>query len=264
MSAFSEGTPCWADVSLPDLAAGRRFYGELFGWTFEDQGEEFGHYTMALRDGKNAAGLIGKMDPAMPTAWSVYFAVSDAAKAVARITGAGGQTVFGPDAVADTGVMAGAIDPGGSFFGIWQAGRHGGFGIVDEPGGFCWTENHTRDPDAVDAFYEAVFGYTAQQVGDGTTFDYKVWTLPGQPEKQVAGRMRRNAEIPADIPSAFQVYFTVADCDAAVATVERLGGRAAMRPEDSPFGRMAVVADDQGAHFAVIDTARKAGRIPGR
>jgi predicted enzyme related to lactoylglutathione lyase len=263
MSAFSEGAPCWADVSLPDLAAGRRFYGELFGWTFEDRGEEFGHCTMALRDGKNAAALIRSMDPSMPTAWRVYFAADDAAKTTAKITEAGGHIVFGPDAVADMGVMVGVTDPGGSFFGIWQAGRHRGFDVVDEPGSFCWTENHTRDPGAVDAFYEAVFGYAAQQIGDGTTFDYKVWSLPGKPDQQVGGRMRRDHDVPADISSTFQVYFTVADCDAAAATVERLGGRVAMQPEDSPFGRMAVVGDDQGALFVVVDTRRRAGRIPG-
>ncbi|HEY5836499.1 VOC family protein [Streptomyces sp.] len=264
MSAFSEGAPCWADASLPDLAAGQRFYGELFGWTFQDLGEEFGHYTLAQRDGKNAAALMGKMDPSMPTAWSVYFAATDAAKTAAKITEAGGQITFGPDAVADTGVLLGAVDPGGSFFGVWQAGGHPGFDIVDEPGAFCWTENHTRDAAPVDAFYEAVFGYGAQQIGDGTNFDYKVWSLPGDPETRVAGRMRRGEDLPADLPSAFQIYFTVADCDEAAATVQRLGGRLIMEPEDSPFGRMAIVADDQGAHFAVIDTRRIVGEIPGR
>ena len=34
MAAFAEGEPCWVDVSLPDVEAGKRFYGELFGWTF--------------------------------------------------------------------------------------------------------------------------------------------------------------------------------------------------------------------------------------
>jgi predicted enzyme related to lactoylglutathione lyase len=71
MSVFGEGAPCWVDVALPDLEAGRSFYGELFGWTFEDQGEEFGHYTLAFRDGKAAAGLMPAPDPAVPIAWTV-------------------------------------------------------------------------------------------------------------------------------------------------------------------------------------------------
>jgi predicted enzyme related to lactoylglutathione lyase len=264
MSAFSQGAPCWADVSLPDLAGGRRFYGELFGWTFQDQGEEFGHYTMAARDGRNTAALMGKMDPSMPTAWTVYMASDDAARTAAAIRQAGGQVTFGPDAVGDVGVMLGATDPGGSFFGVWQGGSHSGFDVVNEPGAFCWTENRTRDADAVDAFYEAVFGYEARQIGDGTTFDYKVWSPPGEPGTQVAGRMRRGDDVPAGVPSAFQVYFAVADCDEAAATVRRLGGQVVMDPQDSPFGRMAIVTDDQGAHFAVIDVRRRTGGISGQ
>jgi predicted enzyme related to lactoylglutathione lyase len=261
MSAFSDGAPCWADASLPDLEAGQRFYGELLGWTFQDTGEEFGHYTMALRDGKNAAALMGKMDPSMPTAWSVYLATGDIAKTTAKVRENGGQVVFGPDTVGDVGVMAGAVDPGGSFFGLWQPGGHPGFAAVNTPGAFCWAENHTRDAAAADPFYEAVFGYRGQQVGDGSTFDYKVWSVPGASDP-VAGRMQRD-DLPADAPSAYRVYFVVEDCDAAADTVRRLGGQVHQEPQDSPFGRMAAVADDQGATFAVIDVTRRVGPPPG-
>ena len=261
MSAFGEGAPCWADAALPDLEAGRRFYGELFGWTFQDQGEAYGHYTMAQRDGKNTAALMGKPDPAMPTAWSVYLAAADAGRTAAAIREAGGQVVFGPDTVGDVGVMAGAVDPGGSFFGLWQAQTHDGFGSVGDPGAFCWTENHTRDAAAVDAFYTAVFGFDARQIGDGTAFDYVTWSVPGGGDP-VMGRMGHGDDLPADVPPAFQVYFAVPDCDAALETVRRLGGQVFSGPDDTPFGRMATVADDQGARFAVIDPTRTTGPIP--
>jgi predicted enzyme related to lactoylglutathione lyase len=262
MSGFSEGAPAWADAALPDLAAGQRFYGELFGWTFQDQGEQFGHYTMALRDGKNAAALMATMDPSMPTAWNVHLAATDAERTAERIREAGGQIVFGPDAVGDVGVMLAGTDPGGSFFGVWQPGSHAGFGVVNEHGAFCWTENVTRDAAAVDAFYKAVFGYEAHQVDPGGQFDYAVYSLPNVADP-VAGRMKRPAGDPADAPSRYQVYFAVDDCDAAASTVRRLGGRVDREPMDSPFGRMATVADDQGAEFAIIDLTRKSGDQPG-
>ncbi|SHL94149.1 VOC family protein [Actinacidiphila paucisporea] len=263
MSVFNEGVPCWADAALPDLAAGRRFYGELFGWTFDDQGEEFGHYTLALRDGKSAAALMSKPDPAMPTAWALYLASTDATGAAARIGAAGGQVVFGPDKAGEAGVMLGAVDPGGSLFGVWQAGEHQGFEIADQPGAFCWAENHTRDAAAVDPFYEALFGYRAEQIGDGLHFDYKVWSPAGDPELQIGGRLRLDGGLPDEQPSAFRIYFAVDDCDAAVATVRELGGRVTEEPADSPFGRLATVTDDQGAVFKVIDPQRKEGSIEG-
>ncbi|WP_329178238.1 VOC family protein [Streptomyces sp. NBC_01477] len=263
MSAFGEGAPCWVDASLPDLAAGRRFYGELFGWTFEDQGEDFGHYTLAFRDEKRAAALMGKPDPAMPTSWSVYFASADATGAADRIGAAGGQVVFGPDKAGEAGVMVGAIDPGGSFFGIWQADGHLGFEITEQPGAFCWTENHTQDTAAVDPFYASVFGYRAEQIGDGEHFDYKVWSLAAEPEQQVGGRLKLGAGLHDEQPSTFRVYFAVDDCDAAAARVRELGGQVTGEPADSPFGRAASVTDDQGAGFTVIDTRRKGGSIDG-
>lgn len=262
MPAFGEGAPCWADVSLPDLAAGRSFYGELFGWSFTDQGEEFGHYTMATLDGKHVAALMGKMDPAMPTAWSVFLATADVAKTAAKATEAGGRLVFGPDAVGDQGVVAAVMDPGGSLVGLWQQARHTGFELANAPGSFSWTENYTPQPEAVDAFYDALFGYETQQIGDGVHFDYKAWTLPGG-DAPVGGRMKSGGDDPADPKAAFQVYFTVADCDEAAATVRRLGGQVLRDPQDTPFGRMAVVTDDQGARFTVIDTERRVGEAPG-
>lgn len=261
MSAFGEGAPCWIDAALPDLAAGRRFYGELFGWTYEDQGEDFGHYTLAFRDGRAAAGLMPSPDPAVPTAWTLYIASSDAAVAAGRIDEAGGHVLFGPDTAGESGVMVGAADPGGSLFGVWQAGQHLGFGVTDEPGSFCWAENWTRDPAAVDGFYDTVFGYRAEQIGDGRHFDYKVWSLRDEADRKVGGRMAIGADAPQEQRPAFQVYFAVADCDTAAAAVRDLGGTVAREPQDSPAGRVCFATDDQGASFAVIDPARKAGSI---
>lgn len=261
MSAFGEGAPCWVDAAVPDLAAGRRFYGELFGWTFEDQGEEYGHYTLALRDGKAVAGVMPAPDSTVPTAWTVYFASADATEAAARIGKAGGQVLFGPDTAGEAGVMVGAADPGGSLFGVWQSGGLLGFGVTDEPGSFCWAENWTRDTAAVDGFYDALFGYRAEQIGDGQFFDYKVWSLPAAPEKVFGGRMAIGPDAPQEQRPAFQVYFAVADCDAAVTAVRDLGGSVSREPQDSPAGRLAVVADDQGAAFTIIDPTRKVGAM---
>jgi predicted enzyme related to lactoylglutathione lyase len=48
------------------------------------------------------------------------------------------------------------------------------------------------------------------------------------------------------------VYFGVADTDAAVAAITRAGGTVENQPTDTPYGRMAMVADDQGARFSVM------------
>ncbi|MET7765854.1 VOC family protein [Streptomyces sp. NPDC005393] len=268
MAAFAEGVPCWADVLLPDLAAGRRFYGELFGWTFQESATDYGTYTRALLGGKDVAGLVPKPDGRLPTVWSIYFAAADAAATAARIREAGGRVITPPVWIDDSCVMATAADPGGAVFGLWQAGSHSGFGRRGAPGSYGWTEVHTRQPRPVDAFYRAVFGYGMERAPDsgdpgtgdpGTGgVDRVLWSPRGEPtgpRHAIGGRVVIGERYPAELPAHFLTYFVVADCDDALRTAHRLGGRVLNDPEDTPYGRFAVLADNQGAVFAVIDTS---------
>ncbi|CAM5285243.1 hypothetical protein STENM327S_02673 [Streptomyces tendae] len=93
----------------------------------------------------------------MPTVWSVYFHTPDAAALTARIRAAGGQVVTPPHPVGDLGTAALAADPDGAVFGLWQPGRHPGFGRRHEPGTFAWAELYTRDTQAANAFYGDLF-----------------------------------------------------------------------------------------------------------
>ncbi|MBH1935264.1 VOC family protein [Streptomyces sp. AV19] len=252
-------TPCWADVMLPDVDAGKRFYGGLFGWTFRDSGPEYGSYAEAFQGGRAVAALAPKPDGRMPTAWCVHFSSADAAATARRITEAGGQVVTGPLAVGPFGTMLLAVDPGGAVLGVWQAGTHRGFEERGEPGSFAWTEVYTRDAAAVDAFYERVFGLVAHAPGSGeATADYALWTPAGEPpgpEHAVGGRAVMGEDFPEVMPAHFLVHFAVADCDAAAEAAGRLGGRVRRGPKDAPYGRFAVLTDSQGADFAVVERA---------
>ncbi|QES48785.1 hydrolase [Streptomyces venezuelae] len=273
MAAFAEGMPCWVDASLPDVEAGKRFYGELFGWTFGPAaGPPYGGYTQAYRAGRNVAALAPKPDGRMPTVWEVYLYTSDAYAAAARIRAAGGQMVMEPRPLGPYGTAAMAADPGGAVFGLWQPGTHHGFEASMEPYTYCWTEVYTRARDAVDVFYAKVFGYVAQDQDDAG-IEYRVWSPPGSapgPDTAVAGRSLITEAFPEFLPAHFLVYFAVPDVDASVATVRRLGGRVSADPFDTPYGRIAVVADNQGAAFALLaepaadpETAPGAAREPG-
>ncbi|MEU3352551.1 VOC family protein [Streptomyces sp. NPDC037389] len=257
---FREGAPCWADAMLSDVEAGKRFYGGLLGWTFEDSGGEYGHYTQAFHDGKNVAALAPKPDGRFPTAWSIYFSSPDVEATADRIRAAGGQIFMGPMSIGPFGTMLMAADPGGAAFGVWEAGRHRGFEKRGEPGSYGWAEVYTWDAPAVDPFYEAVFGFTTHDVSEEAGIDFAVWTpagAPGTPENAVAGRAVMDERFPREMPAHFLAYFVVEDCDAVVREALRLHGRVRREPQDTPYGRFAVIADDQGADFAVIDVAHQ-------
>ncbi|WP_419994964.1 VOC family protein [Streptomyces boninensis] len=268
MSGVTEGTPVWADATFPDLEKAREFYGDLFGWTFETSSAEFGHYTQAraAADGRPAAALAPPMPGGedAPSAWTLYFATPDAAATAEKIKANGGQVHMEPMQVGPFGTMALATDPAGVAFGLWQAGEHAGFpppGEQPPPGTFCWAEVNTRDTAKTDAFWPAVFGYGVQKMAD-EHMDYSVWSLPGQ-DMPVMGRMAMtDGDFPADAPSHLNICFAVADCDTAVATVRKHGGQVTWGPEDSPFGRIATVADPQGSVLTVIDVTKAEGEMP--
>jgi predicted enzyme related to lactoylglutathione lyase len=303
MAAFPRSAPCWVDAQLPDLEAGKRFYGGLFGWTFRAGDAAGGAYADALSDGKLVGALAAKQDGRMPTAWGVCFSTDDIAATVALIRQEGGQVITEPVRVGRAGVLAQAADPGGAVFGLWQAGDRSGFEKQNEPGSFCWTEVYTRQKDRVDAFYEKVFGFLGTDLGESGTdhgepdtgdgdaggadasdsgsadsesgsaesgsaesgsggagasesgVDFRMWspegTEPG-PDTAIGGRSVITDAFPAEMPSYFLSYFAVADCDATAETAVGLGGRVSAPPFDIPYGRMAVLHDDQGAEFAVL------------
>jgi predicted enzyme related to lactoylglutathione lyase len=251
-TAWPPGTPCWIDLGVADKAKAKAFYGGLFGWSIQDGPPEAGGYSMCLIDGKAAAGIGDKQGPEeQPPYWTTYIATADADATAARVKAAGGQVLADPFDVMDVGRMAIAIDPGGAPFGIWEAKAHTGVGVANEPGALIWSENMSRNLAANQAFYRAVFGYDISDMSSDE-MKYATIDIDGKP---VGGIGEISAGQPAEMPATWGTYFAVADTDAAVAKVAELGGTVLAPPWDSPYGRMAVVSDDQGSVFSVMSTS---------
>jgi uncharacterized protein len=147
--------------------------------------------------------------------------------------------------VMDAGRLLIAVDPGGARFGVWQARQHTGIQLANEPGTLIWTENMSRDFEGNKAFYASVFGYQYGEIAPA----YSTLDIDG---RQVGGIGELGPEQPADRPAAWGIYFVVPDADAAAARAVELGGTQVAPAFDSPYGRMAVIADDQGGEFAVM------------
>jgi predicted enzyme related to lactoylglutathione lyase len=236
------GRPIWIELFTADVDAARAFYGELFGWTTQDPGPEFGGYQLFLRDGEPIAGLMANTQEA-PSAWSVYLETNNAADTAAMATANGGVVLLDAMAVGDLGHMAVVLDPSGAAVGIWQPGAHTGFaarGEVNAPG---WFEVLSNEYDAVVPFYENVFGWDTHTMSDVPGFRYS--TL-GKDDHAVAGIMA------IDGPSHWSAYIMVADSDDAVARAVELGGSEVTAPTDTPYGRLATIADPGGVPLKVM------------
>jgi len=232
--SYPPGTFSWADLGTSDVAAAKAFYTKLFGWEAADDRFDLG--------GKAVAALREDGEPR----WSSYVAVEDVDTAVAKARELGGEVPEEPRDVPESGRTAAIRDPAGALVRLWQQQGHHGAGRVNEPGSMVWNELATPDLDAARAFYTGLFGWTVE-TEDGT--GYEVVRNGGA----LNGGLRATQE---DEPPQWLVYFTVpATCEATAAEVREAGGSVIAGPMDTGVGRIAVVADPQGATFALFEGA---------
>jgi predicted enzyme related to lactoylglutathione lyase len=244
------GAPCWVDLFTSDTDKIRAFYGELFGWTSEEAGEEYGGYINFSKDGVRVAGCMrndGQSDT--PDVWSIYLATDDAKATVDSAAANGGQVIVPAMDVGELGTMAVVTDAGQAAIGIWQPGLHKGFGVFGEAGTPAWFELHTRDYDASVKFYRDVFKWDTHVTGDTPEFRY---TTLGEGDGQLAGIMDATAFLPEGVPAHWSIYFGAEDTDAALARIVDLGGAIVRPAEDTPYGRLAQAADPTGALFKLV------------
>ena len=123
---------------------------------------------------------------------------------------------------------------------------------------FLWHEVVTTDPEGAKTFYGTVVGWGTAPFGDGP---YTLFTMN---EAAMAGLMPMPPELRSrDTPPHWLSYVGVRDCDAVAADVARLGGTVLQAPWDIPVvGRVAVVADPQGAVFCLWTPTTEPGPMP--
>lgn len=250
------GEPVWLELNTSDMARAKSFYGSLFGWTFSDSGEDFGHYHMVYLGDDLVAGAM-QIDPeTMQGArdqLAVYLATDDAEATASRVAECGGMVVVPPMKVGESGSMAFFIDPTRAGVGAWQGADLQGIGVMMKPGAPCWFELMTNDYGKAIAFYRDAFGWDVHPMGpQGGQWQYS--TL-GEGFNAKAGLCDASTFIPPEGISYWRSYIGVENCDASVAKLTELGGRLLDGPIDTQFGRVATVADDQGTLFQLLQAA---------
>jgi uncharacterized protein len=170
---------------------------------------------------------------------------------VAKVKELGGSLVMGPMDVMEEGRLAFLADPTGAHFGVWQARRHRGAQVIDEPGAMAWREVNTPDAEKARDFYGALFGLESKKLEGPMTY----WTLH-KGEDTVGGVLQMTKEW-VGVPPHWMTYFAVADADAAVKRVAELGGKVSVPPFDTPYGRISVANDPTGAVFSVVQLPAK-------
>lgn len=251
IETYAPGTFCWADLGTPDAAAAKRFYTGLFGWSFEDRPTGPGAtYTMFTVEGKSIAALYQQdaQPPGTPPHWLSYISVESAADMAARTSELGGSVLMEAFDVLDVGRMAVIQDPSGAVVALWEPKRHIGAGVVGEPHTICWNELATTDVTTAGQFFSDLLGWSRETQQLGAT----PYTMFARGDQAVGGMIQIGPDW-GPVPPHWLVYFSVVDCDGSADRARGLGATVKVPPSDIPgIGRFAVLADPQGAVFAVI------------
>lgn len=252
------GTFSWTDLGTTDPEAAKRFYAELLGWSFEDQDAGGGNvYVEASIEGDAVAGLYSQPEQqraqGVPPFWFSYVTVASADAAAERAAELGAEVHAGPFDVVEAGRMAVIADPTGAMIGVWEPRQSIGARRVNDPGCMTWNELTTGDPGRAIDFYGALFGWRFEPLDTGGGPPY--WSIAHAGAAGGRnGSMRELALEDAErgMRPAWLTYFTVADADAAVERGAAAGGTVLVPAFEIPTGRIAILADPQGAAFGLF------------
>ena len=250
-----DGKVVWRDLLTNTPEASRRFYGELFGWEFEQPRVFVGvgsgdSYMLIRHEGQLIGGMVdtnalGKEENI--SQWITTISVADIDAAVGRVAAAGGKVVNPPESIGERGEMAIIEDSTGALFAMIQT--RGGDPADSEPvhNGWLWDEVWTGDVAAATGFYEAVLGLRHEDVDiEDAERSYRI--LKGGDRPRV-GVLQNPFEGERPV---WVNYIRVEDPSAVTARVEGLGGRVLVEAQARPLGgEVALIAGPSGAGVAL-------------
>lgn len=241
-----QGKVIWNDLITEDIDASRRFYGEMFGWTFEAaSGPGRQDYVLAKSGDIYVAGFVAIDRPAdgrRLSRWLPYLSVTDVDESVAAGIAAGATVAVAARDVS-LGRVAAIIDPEGAVIGVARSniGDPDDLTTAGAPGRVVWTELLSNDSESATHFYRSIVDYDTRSIERRGG----AYTLLGNDGIDRVGIL---ANPSPDWDPVWLTYFGVTDPVAAANNAVELGGKilVPVSPELRESS-MAVVADPSGA-----------------
>jgi len=253
----ANGSFCWIELGTTDQSAAKTFYQSLFGWAPNDfpMGPS-GTYTIFRLNGRDAAAGY-QLNPAqlaqhVPPHWMLYIQVENVDSSAAKVQPLGGTTILAPFDVMDAGRMSVIQDPTGPYFCLWQPKRKAGIGISHVHGTLCWADLCTSDPQAATKFYSGLLGWKFE-AGENDKSGY----LHIKNGDHHIGGVPPAKHLQPGVPPHWLAYFLADDVDTTANKAKEMGAKLSLPPMSvEGVGRMSVIADPQGAVFAIFKSAR--------
>jgi uncharacterized protein len=247
------GKIIWADLVTPDMAAAQRFYGGLFGWTFQSISAGKSDYVVASNNGHAIAGIVEKPNSGTArhqSAWLTFISVRDVDAATRTALAHKGKVLTSATTYLKRGRQVVMADPEGAVFALLASSSGDPPDELAASGEWIWSSLHARDAGAEAGFYQELFGYEVydQDSEDGiehvllASDEYARASANGFPD----GKGRRHAH--------WLNFVRVTSAVESAAKAASLGGKVLVEPhEDRHGGMVAVVADSAGAPVGLME-----------
>ncbi|MBN8458998.1 MAG: VOC family protein [Verrucomicrobia bacterium] len=240
----------WADLVTDNLESTRKFYGKLFGWSFQRHGD----YLLAFNRGLPVAGMFQRQRPAnQPHAtprWFGYISVNDIDHAQRAALRGGGRLIAAPFDVPDRGRQAVFVDPEGALFGIIRTSAGDPGDVPATPGGWVWLQYLSRDAHRAATFYQSVGGY--QIVRDSGPYRTSDFILRSGDHSRAT--VRNLSGVNPAVRPTWLPFLRVTRLADTIGQATRFGGMIVVTPRQNLLnGKAAVIADPTGAPVGLIE-----------
>jgi predicted enzyme related to lactoylglutathione lyase len=247
------GKVVWADLVTPTISTAEKFYGGLFGWTFQNIHTGDTDYVLALNQGRPVAGLVEKpmsVSERRQSAWLTFIAVRDVDAAKRNALSHKAKLLADSVTYPARGRQAILADPEGAIFAILASSSGDPPDYLAAPGEWIWSSLHAKDPDSEAAFYQTLFGY---DVYEAESTDGKEHLILSSDDYA-----RSSANSFADTQDRRHAHWLnfirVENTADMTAKAVALGGRVLVEPRaDRHGGMLSVIADPAGAPLGLME-----------
>jgi predicted enzyme related to lactoylglutathione lyase len=256
------GKVIWADLVTPDLDGARKFYGELFGWTFHDVRLPKTDSAVAYINDRPVAGLVHRemtTDQQRQPAWLTYIAVGDVKTAKQVALAHGAKVLSDVRSYPKRGQQAIFADPQGAVFAVLASSSGDPVDDLADPGEWIWSSLIAKDTDAEATFYQQIFGYEVFDASDDdddqTDNDHFVLSTDDYARASVNPLSAKSTSGHAHWTN----FIRVANVTDSAAKAVSLGGKILIPPHvDRSGGQIAIIADPSGAPVGLMEWSETA------
>jgi hypothetical protein len=247
------GKMLWADLITPDLAVAEKFYGGLFGWTFQPTRLGDVSYAVAMLDGRPIGGLVEKPIPAgehRQPAWLTFLAADDVDSVKKVAVSHGAKVLADIKSYPLRGRQCVLSDPEGAVFALLASSSGDTPDYLPASGDWIWTSLHAKDAGAEAAFYQNLLGYDVFDMPSDDGLEHLILSTDNY-ARASANDLARGA---ARRHSHWLNFVRVENAAETAAKVAALGGRVLVQPRvDRHGGMLAVIADPAGAPIGIME-----------